>query len=112
MRQRRGAVMSAHVRQHKAPNALLDQSRAETANQIINQESPLAPFILNHRAEHPHREHIKEEVAEVRMKEHVRQRLPQMKSGSGKIMQACNVIEVNTIALNHRGQQINNTVRY
>ena len=88
-----GCIIGAgHVIEHHHPNEFLNQRRSETADEVIEREAFGTPLLLDHRGKHPDRKHIKEYMAEVRMQEHIGERLPPMERTCGDIMQSANGI--------------------
>ena len=110
--ERSGVIRQTHVSEHQRPHHLLHQGGTQTADEVVDQETPLAPFVLYHRSEHPHGKHVKKEVAEVRMKEHIRDRLPPVERPGGAVMQTAYVVQIDTIPLQNGSKQINHQIGY
>ena len=80
---------------------LLTESGTDSANHVEQQETAGPPLRLHDPAEHPHGEHVEENVLESVMKEHVGDELPDLESRSKEEMQSEIVADVNMVFL-HR----------
>ena len=109
---RRRIVRTAHIREHEHPNEFLDHRRTETADEVIEREATRSPLLLNHGCEHPYREHVKEDMAEIRMEEHIGERLPPMERRCGDIMQSAERVQINTITLQDRSKEEDTKISY
>ena len=72
----------------------LTQRRAYARDEVVGQEPPSSPIVLQRITEHPQGEHIEEKVREIAVHEHIGDELPEMEIGGRDIVQAQPTCEV------------------
>lgn len=70
-------------------NEQVRESAAESAQQIIDEETAGTPRVLQFHPEHPEREHVEEDVGEAGVQEHVREQLPEREPGAERPESEC-----------------------
>lgn len=84
-----------HLRaEHTHPYQLLCEGSAQTADEVIYEELLLAPLTLQYGCKHQHGEHVEEYMIKIGMQKHVGQRLPNMETIGGPIMEPQQVVQV------------------
>ena len=63
-------------------HSFLNQTGTQAAHDIIKQEATTAPIRLHHPTEHPHGEHIKKDMRDATVHEHIRKELVEVEIGS------------------------------
>ena len=90
----------------------LYQTGTYSARNVIKKEFLWSPHIFHHATEHPKSEHIKKDMLEIRMHEHVCEQLIDLKIGCKEKMKSENVVQINSSAVKYpkryKSKQIDN----